>query len=567
MKRTLKVGFVVLLVFVLFGSLSCQSWCKRWQAEDRTLSAEGGGGPQHPEGIPAARGAAVVPSVAAPAPVWRPAADRNIQGSAAVRPPVDMVTAVKPRAEVAAEHNSNVVSRIYPCAECGIIRVDKALPEQIEPNQPFSYSIRFANLTDMAINGVVITEEIPDDFKLISSNPTARTQPNKLVWEIDLLEPRARKEITISGVATNGGFPKYCTTVVTQVIPACASVRVIQPKLEVMRASPTEALICDPISVRFGVANSGTGAVEGVKLVDVLPAGLQTLDGKSEMVFDVGALAPGQSRQFSAELRATKTGKYVCQAVASSLAGLRAESPAMTLVVGRPVLTISQTVPEKHYLGRALTYDITVANKGDGAAKRAVIENIIPAGARGLRASGGAKLSGSKLVWHLGTFAAGASRKLRVSYTPTKGGMLTSGIIARAYCMQDVTALAQTMVAGVPGVLLEVGDVDDPVQLNGRTTYVITVTNQGFADSTNIRIACTLEENMQYVSSSGATAGTVEGNTITFAPVVSLAPKTKATWNVVVTAVKAGDVRFKVIMNTDQLTRPVEETEATRIYD
>jgi uncharacterized repeat protein (TIGR01451 family) len=122
-------------------------------------------------------------------------------------------------------------------------------------------------------------------------------------------------------------------------------------------------------------------------------------------------------------------------------------------------------------------------------------------------------------------------------------------------------------VAGVPGVLLEVGDIDDPVEVNGRTTYMITVTNQGFAVSTNIRIACAIEENVQYVSSSGPTTGTLEGSTITFAPLSALAPKGKATWRVVVTAVKAGDSRFKTTMITDQLTRPVEETEATRVYD
>ena len=76
-----------------------------------------------------------------------------------------------------------------------------------------------------------------------------------------------------------------------------------------------------------------------------------------------------------------------------------------------------------------------------------------------------------------------------------------------------------------------------------------------------------MEDNQQYVSSTGATKGTIEDNTITFAPLRSLAPKKKATWRVVVKAVRTGDVRFKVSMNTDQITRPVEETEATHLYE
>ena len=57
------------------------------------------------------------------------------------------------------------------------------------------------------------------------------------------------------------------------------------------------------------------------------------------------------------------------------------------------------------------------------------------------------------------------------------------------------------------------------------------------------------------------------GNTVTFQPLPSLAPKAKATWRVTVKALKAGDVRFTAVMNTDQLTRPVQETEATHLYE
>ena len=54
---------------------------------------------------------------------------------------------------------------------------------------------------------------------------------------------------------------------------------------------------------------------------------------------------------------------------------------------------------------------------------------------------------------------------------------------------------------------------------------------------------------------------------VSFAPLARLAPGAKATWRVVVKAVKPGDVRFKVTMNTDQLRRPVEETESTEMYE
>ena len=92
------------------------------------------------------------------------------------------------------------------------------------------------------------------------------------------------------------------------------------------------------------------------------------------------------------------------------------------------------------------------------------------------------------------------------------------------------------------------------------------MTNQGTANSTNIRVVCTLEDTMDAVSAVGATRGSVAGKVISFEPLPSLAPRTKATWKVVVKAVGAGDARFKVAMTSDQIQRPVDETEATHFY-
>ena len=138
---------------------------------------------------------------------------------------------------------------------------------------------------------------------------------------------------------------------------------------------------------------------------------------------------------------------------------------------------------------------------------------------------------------------------------------------AAAYCAEGVTASVETSIAGIPALRLDVVDVEDPIEVGASTTYMITVTNEGTAADTNIRITCNLEDQLQYVSAAGATSGSKVGNTVTFVPLQNLPPKAHATWRVVVTGVKAGDVRFKVSMVSDNLTRAVEEAEATRVYE
>ncbi|MCC7408714.1 MAG: DUF11 domain-containing protein, partial [Phycisphaeraceae bacterium] len=119
----------------------------------------------------------------------------------------------------------------------------------------------------------------------------------------------------------------------------------------------------------------------------------------------------------------------------------------------------------------------------------------------------------------------------------------------------------------IAAVLLEVVDEADPIQIGDVETYTVVVTNQGSAAETDIQIVCTLEDAMQFVSATGVTAGTASGRTVTFAPLAELAPKAKAVWKLQVKALKPGDIRFKTSMTTEQLTRPVEETEATNFYE
>jgi uncharacterized repeat protein (TIGR01451 family) len=360
---------------------------------------------------------------------------------------------------------------------------------------------------------------------------------------------------------------KHSTTVITPVIPATAVIEVIQPELKLAKTAPAEVLLCDLIPVRYVVSNAGTGSIQNVQIMENLPAGLRTTDGKGQVIFDAGTLGAGQSRQFTIELRATQVGTFTSSSVASSSSGLRIESDATTTSVGMPVLAITKTGPNRMYIGRPAAYEITIRNNSDVSAKNTTLEDTIPGGVTGVEATAGAKLSGSKLVWEFGTLEPNSSKNVRVNYTPTQAGTLVNTATAKAYCAEAVTSTMRTLVTGIPALSLEVVDVEDPVRVGARATYVIRVENQGSAIATNIRVACMLENNVRYISSAGATAGSIEGQTVRFFPLGSLAPKAQAAWRVVVEAVRPGDVRFKAVMNADQLNRPVEETESTHIYD
>ena len=457
--------------------------------------------------------------------------------------------------------------KVYPCDACGTVRLDKTMPNEVESGKQFEYSIKVTNVTNITLVDVVLTEEIPEGFKYTSAEPTAEIDGDKLVWQLGSIRPKSSVLVTVTGVANDIAELQYCTTVATPIVPMCAQIAVVKPRLELKRSMPEGALLCSVMSVRYVVSNVGTGSAQDVRIVETLPEGLTTTDGLSEFVVDVGTLTPGQSREFHSSLKAGKTGSYITKAIASTADGLKVETEPVTTVVGQPVLAIEQTGPEKEYLGRPVTYEIMVTNVSDTPAKNTVIESEIPANITSMKSTAGAKLVGSKLIWRIGDLGPNASKTVKASFTPTRAGTLVNRVTAGSECAESVTATAKTEVRTIPAVLLEVVDVEDPVEVGDSTTYVITVTNQGSATSKNISITCVLENNMQYLSSTGATSGTVEGNIVRFVPLDLLARKSRATWKVNVTALSAGDVRFKVILQSDELERPVEESEATRIYE
>lgn len=446
-----------------------------------------------------------------------------------------------------------------------VVRLQKTMPREIHLDVPFFYNIEVTNLTDIVVSDVIVTDYLADGFDFEVANPQAEKVGNSLIWNIGSLSPKDSVDIKVIGTAVETGCLENCATV-TYVIPVCAYTNVVEAKLDLTKTAPAEVLVCDPIPVQFVVTNTGNGTARNVKIVDELPQGLQTDDGSDKVVFDAGNLKPGQRRQFSTQLQASQAGRYVNRAVATSTLGTTAEATAIT-IARKPILRISKTGRRRQYLERALTYDITVANVGDGVARNTIVEDIIPDGVTRVSISAGGKIIGSTVTWNLGDLAPNSAKRVSVTYTPMKIGEYTNTANSNAYCADAKSASITTSVVGIPAVLLEVIDIEDPVEIGNTTTYVVTATNQGSMPGTDIVITGTWEDTQQYASSSGATAGSVIGNTVTFAPLRSLAPKAKATWRIVVRALEPGDVRFKVSMKTGEFERPVEETESTNLYE
>lgn len=459
---------------------------------------------------------------------------------------------------------ANQAATNYPCGACGIVKLEEVLPSEVSINSQFNYTIIVTNLTESDVTDIVVTEKTPANFKYVSSTPAAKVGDGELKWTIAELAADDSETITVTGMATTTDCVKLCGTV-KYVVPTCAAISVVQPKLALTKTAPAQVTLCEPITTKYRVSNTGTGTLSGVQISDALPTGLLTADGKSNVAINVGTLTAGQTREFAASLKASKPGKYTNTAVATAAGGLKIEASAATNVV-QPVLAITKTGPATIYLGRVGTYQITVTNKGNTPATNLVIEDISPTNAKFVEASNSGIASAGKVIWKMASLAPGASVTVSAKYQALTAGNISNKAVATAVCAEAVAATVSTSTTGIPAILLEVIDITDPVEVGTNTTYVITATNQGSSPGTNIKIVATLESGMEFVSCSGATNGALAENIVSFQPLSSLAPGAKATWRVVVKAKDADDKRFKVSMTSSELKRPVEETESTNFY-
>lgn len=458
-------------------------------------------------------------------------------------------------------------ARAYPTGDrrTSAIGIEKGYPTEVRVNDDFNYQIVVTNLTNDDLSNVMLRDLAGENLKIKSSEPKAQVDGSVATWQLGDLGPRQSRTVNITATASKEGITGSCAEVLYDSM-LCATVPVVAPKLMLTKTGPAEVLKCEEITYVLEVTNSGTGSIPSVRIEDPLPDGMNTVDGQKALSINVGPLAAGQSKRYNAKVVATRTGKFTNAATAKG-GDLTAKSGEVVTTVRAPKLTIEKDCPKTEFIGRPIEYKLTVKNTGDGEARETIVEDRLPAGATGVTASDRGAVAGGVVRWALGTLRPNESRTMTVRLTPGAAGVLRNTAMASAFCADQVTDSCETTITGIPAILLEVVDLQDPVQVGGNTTYVITVTNQGSAPGTNIKLVCNLEANQEFVSATGATRGSGRGATITFDALATLAPKEKATFQVVVRNVKAGDVRFRTSMTSDQLTREVIETEATNVYE
>jgi uncharacterized repeat protein (TIGR01451 family) len=445
------------------------------------------------------------------------------------------------------------------------LQVEKVGPASLNIGKPLRYEIVVRNPGSVPVLSVQVEEQLPAGARFTSADPRPMMRSGLLVWNLGNLDAGAEKRIKIE-LQPVGEGELDSRAIVTFSTQADLHTRITQPKLTLTKTGPQTAQVGQPAIFQLQLTNVGTGPATGVVLHDHLPEGLRHANG-SDVETDLGTLAPGESKTITLETTAAKAGRYINQAVVSGDDGLQALAQ-VPIVITEPMLTLRKTGPKRLYLGRYADFQLEVANPGSAPASNVQIIDNLPPEFDFVEASEGGKFDPATrtVTWNLASLPAGQKQTISVKGQAKAPGDSVNQAIAHADGGLEAKASVTVHLEGVPALLLEVVDLEDPIEVGAETTYEIRVVNQGTSATTNLQIIATVPQGMTTRDATGPTPHHLQGPQVIFDKLPTLAPKADALFRVKVVGEQPGDMRFKVQMTSDQLRSPVYEEESTRVY-
>jgi uncharacterized repeat protein (TIGR01451 family) len=525
---------------------------------------------------------APAPAPVSPQPVAQaaPLAPPPAAQAAPIAPPAEnqVLFSTSPPPSVPAPHKmplpeKTTTPEAAPVAEMHGGRQEPALtiewlgPAVVRLNHPLSCQIVVRNTSAIAVQNVTVRHRPGEGIQFRSSEPPANNEGNELSWALGTLSAGQVKKVELQMVAQSRGAVN-CQATVTFSAAMGHQFIVREPLLAVKMRAPEKVIGGENVTLNFTVNNPGDGVTDGVKLKAILPEGLEHSRGRVLEV-EVGSLAPKESRNLQLVCLAKGNGTLKCQVLASAEGSLNARD-AVDLEVLHPKLDLAQAGPKLRYIDRHAVYQLKVSNPGSAPATGVALHEVVPAGFKFHSASAGGRYDEATrtVAWALGDLPPSQSREVALDLVPTAAGEhRLVALVTSARGLKCGTEV-RTQVEGLPSLLIELADVEDPVEVGAETAYELRVTNSGTKMETNLEVACTLPEQVELrgVKCGADLRYRLEGRDLVFEPLPRLAPKADVIYRLQVRGKLPGDARLRVRVKADDLREPVLREESTRFY-
>jgi uncharacterized repeat protein (TIGR01451 family) len=451
-------------------------------------------------------------------------------------------------------------------AQTPSLTLQKFTPLEIQVGKECLFQLKVRNTGAVIARSVILRDEVPQKTRLVLTKPQARQDgEGRVAWELSTLAPGEEAVFEMHLLPLAEG---EVGSVATLAFEAQASARTLatKPQLALRLDGPQQVMIHDEVRIGIDISNPGTGAAEQVVLLEDVPSGLSHPAGQ-RLEFEVGRLAPGESRRLELVLTAEQAGRITNVLTARADANVVVEE-SLDVEVIAPRLEVAIDGPKRRYLERPAVYSLALNNPGTAPAKDVELAAYLPPGLKFVEASnhGHYDPSTHTVVWGLEELPPQVQGKVELVALPVEPGDHKLRVEGRG--AQGLASESEQIVTveGLAAIMFEVTDLEDPIEMGGETTYEIRVVNQGSKAATNVQVLATLPPEMKALSATGPVQHTIDAERVAFAPLRRLAPKADTTYRVTVQGLAPGDLRLNVRVATDDIEQPVTKEESTRVY-
>ena len=231
-------------------------------------------------------------------------------------------------------------------------------PQSIRVGKPATFRLTVANHGQVPAQGVEIHDQVPQGTQLIATMPRASRGPaGEMVWSLGTLRPGEEAAVEMQLLPKSEGEIGSVATV-RFAAEASARTMVTKPALTLKTTLPNRVMIGEAVPVSITISNPGSGEATGVVLKERVPQGLECSAG-NDLVYEIGPLKAGETRQIQLPLAATKGGRIVNVLSAEGDDNLKAEdraeveviSPQLDVAPGRPQAPLPGAASGLHPVG------------------------------------------------------------------------------------------------------------------------------------------------------------------------------------------------------------------------
>jgi hypothetical protein len=444
--------------------------------------------------------------------------------------------------------------------------VEKIAPEELLVGKPAVIFIRLANPGDAPVHQVEIRDWVPRGTRLLATRPQAQISPDgRLVWRVGTLAPGQELSVEMEVMPLEEGEVGSVAEVAFAA-EAGARSKVTKPELELRVLAPEHVLIGSPADLALRVSNPGTGPASKVVVEAYLPQGL-THPAGSAIMYEVGPLAAGESRELLLSLQTKEPGSHTCRLVAHGEPNLRVVTE-VPIDVTSPALELTFTGSRRRFLDRQGVVELTVANRGTAPARNVRLAVTLPPGLEFVSANnqGIFEPTTRRVRWQLEELPIAEAGTVRLILQPRQLGRFELQATAEADRASAAEAVLPLEVEGIAALQFQVRDTADPVALGQETSYEIRLVNQGSKEATGVRVVISVPPGIRPLQAEGPTRHLLDGGRVVFDPMPQLGPKVEVVYRLAVQAIRPGDQRIRVEVTSDDLRTPIVKEENTNVY-